>query len=128
MKRILLITLVAIGCNSGYQKAEDPQEAGTEFIRASLDGDHKKAKFYLLEDSTNVLLLKQQERNYDRLNEKEKDDRRGSSIRPVGIQPVNDSVTEYKYYNTYNNKDTTTLRIVKSGDAWLVDLKSIIKM
>jgi hypothetical protein len=128
MKRIFLITLVAAACSSGYKKAEDAQDAGREFIRASLDGDHKKARFYLLEDSTNVLLLKQQERNYDRLSSKEKEDRRASSIRPVEIRPLNDSITEYKYYNTYNSKDTTTLRIVKTTDSWLVDLKSIIKM
>jgi hypothetical protein len=34
-----------------YSKAEDAQDAGREFIRASLDGNYDKAKFYLLKDS-----------------------------------------------------------------------------
>ncbi|RYY21401.1 MAG: hypothetical protein EOO04_18315 [Chitinophagaceae bacterium] len=124
---IVLFILAACG-NSGYQKAEDAQDAGREFIRATLDGEHDKAKFYLLHDTTNLLLLRQQETNYNQLSGKEKNAFRESSIRPVEIRPVNDSVTLYKYYNTYHSKDTTTLRVVRVNSEWVVDLKSIIKM
>lgn len=112
----------------GYPKAEDAQDAGREFIRATLDGEHDRAKFYLLHDTTNLLLLKQQETNYGQLSGKEKNEFRQSSIRPVEIKQVSDSVTLYKYYNTYRNRDTTTLRIVRVNSDWVVDLKSIIKM
>jgi hypothetical protein len=131
MKRtavILLAILTACGGQGRYPKAEDAQDAGREFIRATLDGEHDKAKFYLLQDTTNLLLLKQQETNYNHLSGKEKNKFRESSIRPVEIKPVNDSVTLYKYYNTHHNKDTTTLRIVRVNSDWVVDLKSIIKM
>ena len=124
---IFLIVLTACG-GGGYQRAEDAQDAGRQFIRATLDGEHDKAKFYLLHDTTNLLLLKQQESNYNKLSGKEKNEFRESSIRPIEIKPVNDSVTLYKYYNTYHSKDTTTLRIVRINADWLVDLKSIIKM
>ena len=83
------------------------------FIRATLDGEHEKAKFYLLPDTTNLLLLRQQESNYGQLSGKEKNLFRESAIRPVEIKQVNDSVALYKYYNTYRTKDTTTLRIVR---------------
>jgi hypothetical protein len=124
---IYLVLLAACG-GGGYEKAEDAQDAGRQFIRATLDGEHDKAKFYLLHDTTNLLLLKQQESNYNKLSGKEKNQFRESSIRPIEIKPVNDSVTLYKYYNTSNNKDTTTLRIVRINADWVVDLKSIIKM
>ena len=42
-----------------YKKAEDAEDAGREFIRASLDGNYDKALFFLLKDTTNtnVMLL-----------------------------------------------------------------------
>ena len=125
---VFLIALVACGGSGRYAKAEDAQDAGRQFIRATLDGEHDKARFYLLHDTTNLLLLKQQEVNYNQLSGKEKNDFRESSIRPIEIIPVNDSVTLYKYYNTFHQKDTTTLRIVRINSDWVVDLKSIIKM
>jgi hypothetical protein len=129
MKKIVLIALVFAACNgNSYKKAEDAQDAGREFIRASLDGDHKKARFYMFQDTTNLFLLKQQEVDYNVLDSRQKTLHRESSIRPVEIKAVNDSVTLYRYYNTYNSKDTTTIRIIKTDDTWLVDLKSIIKM
>ena len=130
MRLIYILFFFSIFCTGceGYEKAENAQDAGREFIRATLDGEHDKAKFYLLHDTTNLLLLKQQESNYNQLTGKEKNEFRQSSIRPIEIKPVNDSVTLYKYYNTYNSKDTTTLRIVRINSDWVVDLKSIIKM
>jgi hypothetical protein len=122
---LFLIILAACGGNGNYEKAEDAQDAGREFIRATLDGEHDKARFYLLKDTTNLILLKQQEQNYAHLSAKDKNEFRSSSIRPVEIKTVNDSVTLYKYYNTFHNKDTTTIKIVKIDSEWLVDLKSI---
>ena len=128
--------IAAIGCilmivscaNSGYEKAENAQDAGREFIRASLDGDYLRAKFYLLKDTTNLVLIEQQQRNYQQLGADEKRQHRESTIRPVSIIIINDSATVYKYFNTYNIKDTTSMTIVRSNGDWLVDLKSILKM
>jgi hypothetical protein len=134
MKKLIasFCMLAALSCNSGaaggYKKAEDAQEAGTQFIRASLDGDYDKAAFYLLKDTTNLLLFEKQQANYKQMSSKEKSKNKAATIRPVAITPENDSTTLYKYYHTSNPTDTTTLRIVHQQDAWLVDLKSIIKM
>lgn len=124
---ILAAIVLAASCRHGYEKADDPQDAGREFIRASLDGDYKKAAFYLLRDSTNVLLIDRQRRNYEELNSDEKRQRRESSIRPIAIVKLSDSATTYKYFNTYNLKDTTSFTIVQSNGEWLVDLKTILK-
>ena len=120
--------IASCGGRNEYKKAEDAQDAGREFIRATLDGEHEKARFYLLKDTTNLLLLKQQIANYDQQNARDKKEFKQSSIRPVEIRAVNDSVTLFKYYNTFHSNDTTTLRILRVNGEWLVDLKSILKM
>ena len=132
MYKIFLAAIIGllISCQdeSSYTPATDPEEAGTQFIRASLDGNYAKARFYLLKDSTNLLLIKQQQINYEQLSAERKRDSRDASIRPLEIKRENDSITFYKYYHTSNTKDTTTIRIIKENGEWLVDLKSILKM
>ena len=134
MKKLIasFCIVATLSCNSGkeggYKKAENALDAGTQFIRASLDGDYDKAAFYLLKDSTNMLMFEKQQANYKELSSKEKDKNKAASIRPVAITSDNDSTVQYKYYHTSNPADTTTLRIVRQQDTWLVDLKSIIKM
>lgn len=125
---ILTIGLVACSGSGGYQKAEDAQDAGRQFIRASLDGDYEKAKFYLLKDDDNLTLLKKQHSNYQKMSSEDKRSFGDASILPLEIQPVNDSVTNYIYNNSFHPKDTTTIRIVRVNNEWLVDLKSVIKM
>lgn len=123
----LIITLLACNSNSAPKKAENAEEAGTEFIRASLKGDYDRAKFYLLKDSINLFYLDRWKNNvYDKLTSEEKNGYENASIRPVKIQPVNDSVTDYVYTNSYKGKDTVTFKVVRVGGAtgeWLVDIK-----
>ena len=125
-KYLLFIFLTACSSGGNYEKAENAQDAGREFIRATLDGDHKKAKFYMLKDTTNLMLIDKQQENYNHLSMMEKRQHRESNIRPLNIKKVNDSVTSYQYYTTYNPRDTTTITIVKTNGDWLVDLKSIL--
>lgn len=124
----IVVFLISCKDESTNTPATDPEEAGTRFIRASLDGNYAKARVYLLKDSTNLLLIKQQQINYEQLSPERKRDNREASIRPIEIKNENDSVTLYKYYHTSNTKDTTTIRIIKANGEWLVDLKSILKM
>ena len=124
----ILILLVSCKDENKYTPATDPEEAGTQFIRASLDGNYAKARFYLLKDSTNLMLIEHQRTNYEQLTAERKRENRDASIRPIEIKNENDSTTLYKYYHTSNTKDTTTIRILKEKGEWLVDLKSILKM
>ncbi len=122
---ILLISLAA--CNNGetFKKAEDAQDAGREFIRASLDGNYEKAQFYLFADSTNQLLLNKWKKDYDQLDPESRKKYKDADILPISVQTQNDSVTSYTYANSYK-KDTTTIRIVRINKEWLVDLKEIL--
>ena len=59
-KKLILPSLIifcAAACSDphSFKKAEDAQDAGREFIRASLDGNYEKASFYLYEDSVNQI-------------------------------------------------------------------------
>jgi len=123
---VLIITFV-FACNdqTTFKKAEDAQDAGREFIRASLDGNYDKARFYLYADSTNEFLLNKWRTNYDELSGDEKNKYKDADIIILNIQPQNDSVVKYKYFNSYK-KDTTTIKILRIKGEWLVDLKEFM--
>jgi hypothetical protein len=122
-----LIAFLAAACSDphSFKKAEDAQDAGREFIRASLDGNYEKASFYLYEDSVNQMLLSKWKKDYDQLPEADQKKYKDADILPINIQAANDSVTSYTYANTYK-KDTTTIKVVRVKGEWLVDLKEIL--
>ena len=121
----LAIFLVACSNGRSFKKAEDAQDAGREFIRASLDGDYEKAEFYLLQDTTNQILMNKWKKDFDQLDEKTKQQYKDADIHPINIQTLNDSVTTYTYTNSFK-KDTSTVKIVRLNGEWLVDLKEIL--
>jgi hypothetical protein len=123
----ILLLLFPIACNyhSTYKKAEDAQDAGREFIRASLDGDYYKAKFYMMEDSTNKFLLERWKSEYDNFTADEKAKYKDAEIIVLNINRENDSVTSYKYFNSYK-KDTTTVKVLRIKGEWLVDLREFM--
>ena len=124
---ILAIVFILAACNSDneYKKAENAQDAGREFIRASLDGNYEKAEYYLLQDSTNRLLIGKWKKDYDHLDETGRGQYKDANILPILVQNRNDSVSLYTFSNSYK-KDTTTIRIVRINGEWLVDLKEIL--
>lgn len=127
--RYLLVAFIAMSVFScsqgGYKKASDAQDAGREFIRASLDGDMKKASFYLLQDSSNVYIFSKFREQYETLPAGEKEAYREAKIRPVKIEKINDSLVHYLYTNSYKKEDTTMLKIVRINDEWLVDMTEL---
>lgn len=129
VKKLLVISTVLffVACTSTrtFNKAEDAQDAGREFIRASLDGDEEKAEFYLWQDSTNRVLMSKWERDYRKLDPQIKKQYKDADILVINFKSVNDSIATYTYSNSYK-KDTTTIKIVKIKGEWLVDLKEIL--
>ncbi|HEX3935838.1 MAG TPA: hypothetical protein VHW43_14250 [Puia sp.] len=126
-KFLLPVVLLAAACNNShtFKKAEDAQDAGRQFIRASLDGNYEKASFYLYADSTNKMMFSKWKKDYDRMPSEEQQKYKDADILPIDVHPVNDSVTSYTYANSYK-KDTTTIRIVRINGEWMVDLKEIL--
>jgi hypothetical protein len=131
MKKIFLpiIIMSVFACNNetSFKKAEDAEDAGREFIRASLDGNYDKASFYLYSDSTNQFLFSRWKRDYDELSSDEKSKYKNSDIVVLNINRENDSVSTFKYFNSYK-KDTTTVKILRIKNEWLVDLKEFMKI
>ncbi|MBV4358492.1 hypothetical protein [Pinibacter aurantiacus] len=133
MKKLLLFfaissALFACGSNSnaGLEKAEDAQDAGRLFIRASLDGDYDRAMNYMLKDSMNVMILRKwKDENYDKLSNENKINYKNANILPIKIENVSDSIVSYAYTNTFKRNDTTVLFIIRSNGDWKVDLKKI---
>ena len=129
IKKILLPSLLLLAACTGphsYKKAEDAQDAGREFIRASLDGDYDKANFYMYHDSTNQMLLDKWKKDYEGMAQDQRKQYRDADILPINIQTVNDSTTSYTYANTFK-KDTTTIKVIRIQGDWLVDLKEILQ-
>jgi hypothetical protein len=126
-KFILPAMLVLAACNNvhSFKKAENAPDAGREFIRAALDGDYDRAKYYLYTDSTNLQLFDMWQKRYDGLSHEERNKYQEADILPINIRQINDSVTSYTYANSYI-RDTTTVRIVRIHGDWLVDLKEIL--
>ena len=130
MKQLLpliapILLLAACNNDKSFKKAEDAQDAGREFIRASLDGNYEKASFYLYPDTTNKNIFGKWKAMHERMNPDEQQKYKDASILPVDIHPVNDSVTSYTFANSYK-KDTSTILVVKVKGEWLVDLKEIL--
>ena len=120
-----LIFIIACHAGKTFDKAEDAQDAGRQFIRASLDGDYEKARFYLLNDSVNLLLISKWQQGFDKMDRDTRQQYREASILPINIRAINDSVTTYTFSNSFR-KDTTTVHIVRVNGEWLVDLKEIL--
>lgn len=121
----LLIFMIACHAGKTFTPAEDAQDAGRQFIRASLDGDYEKARFYLLNDSVNLLLINKWQQDFDKLDRDTRQNYREASIIAMNIKTINDSVTTYTFSNSFR-KDTTTVHIVRRNGEWLVDLKEIL--
>src|ERR1700733_12749715 len=124
IKKFLLpsmLLLAACGDPHSFKKAEDAQDAGREFIRASLDGNYEKASFFLYPDSTNLLLLNKWKKDWAVMDHEIQKKYQDADIFVIQLQPLNDSVTLYTYANSYK-KDTTTIKVVRINKEWLVDL------
>ncbi|MCM5528857.1 DUF4878 domain-containing protein [Parasegetibacter sp. NRK P23] len=129
-KRSLLLFLTTVtgcwlACNShddAPKNAENALDAGREFVRASLDGNYKKAAFFLLEDSTNQNLLTRWEESYRNLSSDDREAFRRASITINSEEEVSDSVSIINFSNSYKKKPQV-LKVIKRDGTWKVDFK-----
>ncbi len=113
-------------CKNEDQKPQTSSEssidAARNFIRAALDGKFKEAREFMLKDSVNTNYMDVAERSFGRADQSVKDGYRASSIYIHNKNEINDSTTIVIYSNSYKN-DHDTLKVLKTNDQWLVDLK-----
>ncbi|HEX6181626.1 MAG TPA: hypothetical protein VFZ47_10300 [Chitinophagaceae bacterium] len=119
-----LLFFLLVACESNDRKpGSEPEtdiDAARDFIRASLDGNFKKARNYMLNDSANEERMNLIERVNQNLSPDEKKGLAASSINIHNVTPVNDSATVVIYSNSYKN-NWDTLRVLKQQGKWLVD-------
>ena len=104
-------------------KPESDVDAARMFIRSALDGNYKQARTLIVPDSSNVQLLDNLERAY--LHNTDVSNQRGyreSSIRIHDTKKINDSSSIVIYSNSFKNQKDS-IKAVKLGDNWLIDLK-----
>ena len=89
----------------------------------SWDGDYKKARTYLVNDSTNNQIIDIYEKDYNNsLPPEDKKAYKTASIRFLKeTHEVNDSTTIVHYSNSYKNRPDS-LKIVKLNGQWFIDL------
>jgi hypothetical protein len=126
LSSVLLLFLSA--CNDSPKeeepiKPENGMDAAGEFIRAALDGDYKKARTYLVNDSTNKQTMDTYE-NYYKNNRTAEDKKayKTASIRFLkDTHTINDSVTIVHYSNSYSNIPDS-LKVIRINGQWYIDL------
>lgn len=126
MKYILLIATFWISACSTkeqtYTPAENALDAGRQFIDACLKGDFSKAKFYMLDDSTNSGHLNRAETKFRNLDKEGRQQLRTASI---NISEVSDIDTEHTiiYYSNSFDQQPLKIKVIKQKEVWLVDFK-----
>ena len=124
---ILLVLLFLSACNDSTKEEEikpaNGMDAASKFLRAALDGDYKKARTYLVKDSTNQQMIDIYEKDYNNnLPPEDKTKYKSASIRFLKeTHEVNDSTTIIHYSNSYKNKPDS-LKIIRINGEWFVDL------
>ena len=109
--------------NETVPASENDMDAARNFIRAALDGDYKKAKTFVVDDSTNKQSIDVYEWNYNNhLSPEDKKAYKSASIRFLKeTRQLNDSVTIVHYSNSYMDK-ADSVKVIRAGGKWLIDL------
>jgi hypothetical protein len=131
MKKVALIIVAFLplywACSNNddstnVQKGENDIDAARMFIRSALDGRWKDAKRLVVQDPVNIEDLETAERMADRRDAMTQRNYREAQITIHDTRKVSDSVSVVTYSNTFK-KQRDSVKVVKVGNQWLVDLK-----
>jgi len=127
MKRALIILfgfiILLASCNNNDNvDKSDPLISGRGFIEASLKGDYKQAKKYLLNDSTNMEYFEGLKDFNLKMSPEERHGYTDANIIIDSSINKSDSVTIIYYTNSFKNKPSK-IKLVKKNKDWLVDFK-----
>lgn len=124
-----MFLLFFAACNSGpdrsdtTQTSENEVDAARNFIRLALDGRWREARSHVISDTLNLSYLDLAEENYrQRLDLATRNGYRAASIIIHSVTELSDSVSVVHYSNSYK-KQEDSVKVVRQGDRWLVDLK-----
>jgi hypothetical protein len=110
--------------NAAVSESENDLDAARNFINAALQGDFKKARLYMLTDTANEQYISAFERV--RLKPEDQEGLKSASIQIHEVLQPFDTTTIVIYSNSYM-KNQDTLKVLKTGGKWLVDLKYLFE-
>jgi hypothetical protein len=125
MKKLLTVLSLVffMACNSNSdERPQTAMDTGREFIRASLDGDFKKAESLLLKDTENVQLFESYKLFYNKLPAEKKINYQKASYEINKYQDLNDSTTIINYSNSYMKKPMD-IKVTRNNNTWAIDFK-----
>lgn len=119
----LLVFVFACGQKANtYNKAENALDAGREFIDACLKGDFARAKWFMVDDSTNQGHLERAEAKFRTYDKEGRQQLRTASINISEVSDV-DTVTSIIYYSNSFDQQPLKVKVIKQDEKWLVDFK-----
>lgn len=130
MKKLIHLSsflfLFLISCSDTDKKetpaSETDVDAARNFIRAALDGDYKKARTFIVNDTTNTQSIDLYEWNYNnKVNDEDRKKYKAATIRFLDTRKINDSLTIISYSNSFKDKKDS-LKVMRVNGLWLVDL------
>jgi len=126
LKQLLLsLCVLLLACSqttNTYPVAENALDAGREFIDACLKGDFAKARWYMMNDSTNQGHLQRAEAKFRTYDKEGRQQLRTASINISEVSDV-DTVTSIIYYSNSFDQQPLKVKVVKQDEKWLVDFK-----
>jgi hypothetical protein len=132
MKKLALLLVAFLplfwACGNNDKEAPDATlgendvDAARLFIRSALDGKWKDAKRLIVQDPVNIEDLETAERMADRRDALTQRSYREAQITIHNTRKESDTVSIVTYSNTYK-KQQDSVRVVRVGNQWLVDLK-----
>ena len=132
MKKIALIVAAFLplywSCSdtdetTAASQGENDVDAARLFIRSALDGRWKDAKKLVVQDSLNIEDLETAQRMADRRDAVTQRSYREAQIRIHDTRKIGDSVSVITYSNTFFKDRRDSVKVVRIGERWLVDLK-----
>lgn len=127
MPAALGLLLVFCSCNNSQPApapaaSESDLDAARNFIRAALDGKWSQARQFMINDSTNTVLMDMAENKYNQMSGEDQRSYREASIHLFDSRKLGDTATIIHYDNSFQNKKSG-LKVVNRNGQWLVDLK-----
>ena len=121
---LLFASLCLLSCQQqpDFEIASSPLDGGRYFIESCLQGEFRKAKFYLLLDSTNQGHFEQISKRYYELDKEGRQQLRQASIQINDISAIDSSNSVINYQNSFE-KVVHKLKVTQTKEGWKVDLK-----
>jgi len=121
---LLFASIFLLSCQQqpNFEIASSPLDGGRYFIESCLQGEFKKAKFYLISDSANQGHFEQITKNYYMLDKEGRQQLRQASIQINEISAIDSSNSVINYQNSFE-KVAHKLKVIQTKEGWKVDLK-----